>query len=891
MMNKPADSASATPPLASQLQLELPAHSKESIIAGLCKLSDSLSIFQRCLTELQLHIGSSLASIHSSSMLLLPHTTNANSLSTPTAALPAPEEEVEEEEVEEDEGEEEKEEEEEVELEDEEETEEDGEVELEEVEEEEEEEGDEDEDEEVELKEEVEEGEEDEEVELEDDEEEGDEDEEVELNEEEEGDEDEDEEVEEEKQGEEVRTPLFSELASICKAMSDRDLNKYMKRHFSNKETLLEQLPKALKLSENPKSLVLKCLNKFYLQRTDSFFRGTRVFLQRKVSVLALECLLLMMVESEGVVEIDETVKEDVNQAALAWKERLMSEGGVKMAHKLNAQGAAHRLDARGLLLLFGCFGVPSFGILYADIRYFLTFGAQGIYGALKRSSVFMEYIPKLIEWRVKCNVVDAVDIAYTFGLEDKSDPLRLLTSFIKESEETLSKKIRGFKQTNTVLAAKKDYLVAVRSVYSCLRRHRIDPSKLITGWQFDVKIMSLEKEIVELNEHVGQETLAELIKNIRDQNLALKRKIDETESSGCFSNKEMKSSYPSNPNPWPRHPEKVVNHVDNSIGTLLEGGGTTGHIYGYSLSPSVLHATVAGSIRENVVGSLPGPVGGVVATVGVGAGAGKSVQGGLCAGVHGLTLVDRTPGQTGSHTGLLYGQRRDAVMYDRLASHSYAYRPSSFLEGSGSMGLPNTITVDTYRSPPYLEASTGLPNTIPGDAYKPPSYLEASTGLSNRIPADAYRPPPYMEAVMRLPNTITSDAYKPPTYLKAVTRLPNTISGDAYKPPSYLAASSGSNTILGGAYRPPPYLESSTGLPNTKPADSYHAPPYLEAYMGLPNTMPADAYSPPPYLKASTGLRNTTSGDAYRPPPYLEGSTGLSITKPMDVAGGNFYI
>lgn len=97
---------------------------------------------------------------------------------------------------------------------------------------------------------------------------------------------------------------------------------------------------------------------------------------QRKASVLALECLLLMMVEGEGVVDIAEGVKKDAKQAAPAWKERLISERGVSKTHKM---------DARGLLLLLACFGIPSYGFLHLDIRYLLQLGAKGIYGALRR--------------------------------------------------------------------------------------------------------------------------------------------------------------------------------------------------------------------------------------------------------------------------------------------------------------------------------------------------------------------------------------------------------------------------------------------------------------------------------------------------------------------------
>lgn len=168
-------------------------------------------------------------------------------------------------------------------------------------------------------------------------------------------------------------------------------------------------------------------------------------------------------------------------------------------------------------------------------------------------------FIPELIEWRLKDNVVEAVDIAYTFDIEDQFDTQRLLTSFLKESEKILSKEIKGFKESITVRAAKKKYLCALKSVYRCLKNHSIDPYKLIPGGQFNAKIMTLEKEIVELNERICHEELAELIKNIRDQKMAQKRKIDETQSSGCFSKKEMKTSYSPNPNPRPPHQQKLL--------------------------------------------------------------------------------------------------------------------------------------------------------------------------------------------------------------------------------------------------------------------------------------------------------------------------------------------
>lgn len=175
---------------------------------------------------------------------------------------------------------------------------------------------------------------------------------------------------------------------------------------------------------------------------------------------------------------------------------------------------------------------------------------------------------------------------------------------------------------------------------------------------------MSLEKEIA-----------------IGEKKMAQKRKIDETESSRRISNKEAKRSHFPNPQ---LQQERVVNHIDSNS-TLLEGG-TAGYMYGYSLSPSVLHGPAGGSIHENV-GSLAGIM------RGVSAGAEVVPQAGSYAGGHRRTLVDSTSGQIGSHTGQLYGLHGDVAVCDRLPSHSYAYGPSSYLEGS--RGLPNTIPTD----------------------------------------------------------------------------------------------------------------------------------------------------------------------------------------------------
>ncbi|KAM3238009.1 hypothetical protein P3L10_013039 [Capsicum annuum] len=181
---------------------------------------------------------------------------------------------------------------------------------------------------------------------------------------------------------------------------------------------------------------------------------------------------------------------------------------------------------------------------------------------------------------------------------------------------------------------------------------------------------------------------------------MAQKRKLVETESSGSFSNKEMKPSPFPNLNPWPLQQQRAFNHVDDSNNTLLGSGGTAGHIYGYSLCPWVLHGTVAGSVHENAVGSMAGPVRGVLSMDG--AGAGKSVKGGSYVGIQGGILVDHTPRSNKMSFRSVTWERGDEAVHDRLVSHTYAYTPSSY------MRLPNTISGDAYSPAPYLEGATG---------------------------------------------------------------------------------------------------------------------------------------------------------------------------------------
>ncbi|XP_015079436.1 uncharacterized protein LOC107023299 [Solanum pennellii] len=518
----------------------------------------------------------------------------------------------------------------------------------------------------------------------------------------------------------ELKSPR-SELEIFCETMDHCGLRKYMTTHISNFRRLREEVHKALRLSPNPATLVFNCIGKFYITAGKKFANESPLGRGRKAKVLILECLLLMIGIYDKEIELENWVKEEAEHRALAWLERMNSEGGKPQ-----------EIDARGLLFFIGGFGIPD-QFTNANIRNLIQVSnLKWSCDALKRSNALLAKLPEIIEEMVANKaVVKAVHIVYSVGMEDKFNPRTLLTTFIRESKKSFDNMNGSQSAHQGNIVAKGKYLGDLRSIIKCLRIHEVDPSKVLPGWEISKRIASLEKEISEFNKQI-----------LPDKQIAHgshKRKKDGTV---WLRNKEVKHSHPSNP--WPPQHHRVASNVINN-NTLFEGGVTAGHNYDYFMPPLVLHGPVAGSMHENVGYSLAGPVRGV-AIGGPGAGisansihAGMDVvpQGVPYAGGHGGNRVDSIPGQVGSHAGQFYGS---------------AYRPST----------PNTKTGDTYRPAPFMESSKGLPNTIPGDSSRTPPYLKVSPGLPNTISSNACRPVPYTESSKGLPKTISGDANRP---------------------------------------------------------------------------------------------------------------------------------
>ncbi|KAF3626535.1 putative NADPH-dependent codeinone reductase 1-4-like [Capsicum annuum] len=293
---------------------------------------------------------------------------------------------------------------------------------------------------------------------------------------------------------------------------------------------------------------------------------------------------------------------------------------------------------------------------------------------------------------------VDAVDVAFTFGVEEKCSPCEILSSFLEELKESLKqKKWKSHGSHAVVNEANKRELSTMKSVIECLEAHNIDPTKLIPRFRISDRIMSLEEKIARNDR--------------RREKMVQNRKFDETGFARRFEERQAKRI-----RILGSEHQRAVDEFSKQ--RPLPAGGTAGHIYGYSVSPSVLPGPVAGPIPDIVTSSLAASRRGMTmdgVSSGITTGTNNNLQAGSYTGFHGRMPIEDETGHIRSYNHQLYGWQGNAFMHERAVSHNYGYRSSP--PWQGSMGLPNPVPVgrgnQTAASYPYQLAST-VPRSVP---------------------------------------------------------------------------------------------------------------------------------------------------------------------------------
>ncbi|GLU20845.1 hypothetical protein SLE2022_370240 [Rubroshorea leprosula] len=353
-----------------------------------------------------------------------------------------------------------------------------------------------------------------------------------------------------------------TEIQHLCETMCSKGLRRYIATHLFDIPKLREEVPAALKLAPKPAKLVLECIGRFFLQGIRAYSKDSPMIPARQASVFILELFLLMMGGCDGAqVEIEQGLKEEAEMGAIAWKKRLISEGGLSKASEI---------DARGLLLFIGSFGIPK-AFRNEEVGTLLRLcNLKELSEALKFSPGLVAKMPDIVNAMVKNGMhVNAIDIAVTFGLEDRFPPQSILTSFVRESKEAYEKARREARNSPKALKhANEKQLASLQSVVKCMEDHNIDPIKVLDGTQIREKIAKFEKEIAELN------------KKVEDKGIP-KRKLDEMGSSSKVRNQDIKRSrfLGKEAHGNGLHGQRAVSHGDgywteNSVGPIIGGPG-----------------------------------------------------------------------------------------------------------------------------------------------------------------------------------------------------------------------------------------------------------------------------------------------------------------------------
>ncbi|KAK7353843.1 hypothetical protein VNO80_19296 [Phaseolus coccineus] len=473
------------------------------------------------------------------------------------------------------------------------------------------------------------------------------------------------------------------ELLSLCKTMNSRGLRKYVLSRLSETASLREQVPLALKSAPKPSKLVFECIGRFFLQGSKAYTKDSPMIPARQVSVLVLEYYLLSgRVGNEE--EVEASLKKEADSAAVAWRKRLIVEGGLSKASEI---------DARGLILFVAGFGIP--GVFRdEDICNLVSVSNdREISDALRQSQLLLKRVSDIVDGMIrKGMVVKAVDLAYTFGLEEKYSPQTALTSFLQKSEETWKKAKQDANDFPGALKkAHEKYLAALKSVVNCLEGHGIDFVKLIPGWQLKDKIINLEKDISDTNIKIEEKSM-------------IKRKVDKNTSSNKMKIPDAKRTRFAgrdasvlSPSLTALHEQRIVrmdgnSSYDGSLAAHLLDGRSYGYPNSYLSAASIQLGSVSDSLAEKYLGS----------TVANGANMLGGAMGGSYSGYQGDMIRDNVGTVLNSNSYRWHGVGEGALSHDRSVGQSFVGQSTSALVNNlygktsieGFAGVPEHLSI-----------------------------------------------------------------------------------------------------------------------------------------------------------------------------------------------------
>ncbi|KAK8583074.1 hypothetical protein V6N13_021791 [Hibiscus sabdariffa] len=282
----------------------------------------------------------------------------------------------------------------------------------------------------------------------------------------------------------------YPQLVKLCENMDSEGLQKFISDNRKNLASLREEIPWALKAAASPARLVLESLEGFYLSevlnvdgKKDSNLLGLR-----RTCIMLMECLSFLL-STLDIVSVSALISEDIKDQA-----KLIAEEWKPKLDSLDMDASnGNSLEAHAFLQLLATFGIAS-DFNEEELSRLIPMVSRRRQAAdLCRSLGLSEKMPGVIEVLVNSGrQIDAVNLAFVFGLTDQFSPVPLLKSYLKEAKKVTSHVKPGNASPAAQTEVSERELTALKAVIKCIEEHNLEEQYPVDPLQ--KRVLLLEK-------------------------------------------------------------------------------------------------------------------------------------------------------------------------------------------------------------------------------------------------------------------------------------------------------------------------------------------------------------------------------------------------------------
>ncbi|OEL19435.1 hypothetical protein BAE44_0019546 [Dichanthelium oligosanthes] len=272
------------------------------------------------------------------------------------------------------------------------------------------------------------------------------------------------------------RNALAAELELRCKQMNCRELRRFVTAHVRDREWLRQVGPDALRRAEDPDSLVLRAVGRYYICAESGDAEAA--------------CMLLLELyvragcpRRRGQGHGEAELRQEAREAALTWRSRLLRVSG--------RVGDAGARGARGLAFFMAAFGVP---VEFPPQELYDLLVAADVSACTKVLKCSRHFVKKMrdviIEMLNKDMYLQAIHSILAFEFQNAFPLGSTLTHIMEKLEHD-----RKADREGQALERDETELTLLRSISRCMEDHKLCPSEF----------PSFAERIVLLEEHVGK--------------------------------------------------------------------------------------------------------------------------------------------------------------------------------------------------------------------------------------------------------------------------------------------------------------------------------------------------------------------------------------------------